>query len=138
VGDNQRAFLEEVVGHVHALFSNPPGLLRRSSTSPLILFSFKRFRLSVQFAASGFGEAQDLEVGDPRFTQKASSTLARLMSSRVTVKVRLSAEPSRETTILTLVPRCPLSRSAISVVFRPSVGLSSTITMMSPGRKPAL
>ena len=38
----------------------------------------------------------------------------------------------------TSVPRGPFSRSATSVVFRPSVDLSLTATIMSPGRRPAL
>ena len=39
---------------------------------------------------------------------------------------------------ITTVPLGPFRRSATSVVERLSVGLSSTFTIMSPGRSPAL
>ena len=73
----------------------------------------------------------------PGFSQMAFLTLLREISSRMTVNRTGSALPSRETAMVTCVPRGPFSRSATSVVLRLSVDLSFTFMMMSPRRRPA-
>src|ERR1039458_4084709 len=54
----------------------------------------------------------------PGFSQMAFFTLLREISSRMTVNVIGWSLPSRETTMVTCVPRGPFSRSATSVVVR--------------------
>ena len=74
----------------------------------------------------------------PGFTQNASGTLKRGISSRMMLNMIGLSMPSRADRHLHLVPRGPFSRSATSVVVRPSVFLSLTSRITSPGRRPAL
>jgi len=66
VGDNQRALFEEVVGHIHALVQQPAGVVAEVQHQALDIVLAQALQVVVEFAARGFGKAQDLEVGDPR------------------------------------------------------------------------
>ena len=76
----------------------------------------------------------------PGRSQKASCTVLRVMSSRISVKLRRSLIPlaaSRSTVTVTCVLRGPFNRSTTSLVFMPPTGCPLTTTMASPGRMPA-
>jgi len=107
VGDNQRPFFEEWSATSTPWFSNPPGFVAEVQHQPLDIVLAQALQVIVQFLAGGFGKAQDLEVGDPRLHPEgirhalAADVVARDGEGKVIGRA------SRETTILTLVPRCP-------------------------------